>query len=188
MTFLETIDCEKWCKDRGIDVFGSQLLSFTPPDQFYGIKVKIPSYVRDRLSIAYTLLAPIEEENGESLLWFRRWNIWSESSEHYAMKIWQALRTVNGEKRMFQETPGHVFSKANFIDLQAFFSIPILFRWDAYLVPSHGEHFVFLSHDEVIYVISKTFQIHEKLLEYLKYWSPETGVPFYLQDSTNKPK
>ena len=83
------------------------------------------------------------------------------------------MREALGEMRPLIEAPGHVFSPNEFADARAFWTLPIIFGWDAILFPEQSDYFVFSSHDEVICFVSRTNEAHSRLLEEFKDWGPE---------------
>lgn len=85
----------------------------------------------------------------------------------------EQMRAARGEHRPLVERPGQLFDSSEAVALQSFLILPVLFSWDAYLVPESGEYFVFNSHDESVYVVSGTKQTHEKLFELLRIWEPK---------------
>ena len=85
------------------------------------------------------------------------------------------MREALGETRPLIEVPGHVFSPDEFADARAFWTVPIVFGWDAILVPEKSDYFVFNSHDEVICFVSRTEETHLRLLEEFKDWKPDEG-------------
>jgi len=109
----------------------------------------------------------------DTLLWFAVWGIWNQVHERAGMYIIQQMRGACGERNPLIKTPGHLFQRSEATALQSFLILPVLFTWDAYLVPQNGEYFVFISHDEVIYVVSRSERIHDRLLESMQSWNPK---------------
>lgn len=85
----------------------------------------------------------------------------------------QRLRAAHAETRPLIEAPGHIFAGHEFPDARAFWTLPIIFGWDAILFPNQSEHFVFDSHDEVISFVSRRNETHARLIEEFKDWQPE---------------
>jgi hypothetical protein len=173
MDCLNTENCLKFCKDHSIEILDGKFLRFA--DQSCAIEVLIPKLTLKAMTFAYSLLKYDEEEKKfqGALLWFKDWDIWGESVEEPAMKLWQSIRLAHGEKAPFIEKPGHLFGAEEFLDMHALFSLPLLFGWDMYLIPDHGDYFIFVSHDEVLYIVTRTDQIKDKFLAYLEHWDPK---------------
>jgi hypothetical protein len=108
-----------------------------------------------------------------SLLWFTDWGMWNEVHERAGKFILEQMRAAYGERNPLIEKPGQLFEMSEAIALQSFLILPVLFSWDAYLVPENGEYFVFNSHDEYVRVVSRTQRTHEKLFEDLQIWEPK---------------
>ena len=107
------------------------------------------------------------------LLWFTDWGMWNEIHERAGAYIIQQMRAACGEHHPLIKTPGQVFERSEATALQSFLVLPVLFSWDANLVPENGEYFVFVCHDEPIYVVSRTQQTHDRLLKDLQIWNPQ---------------
>jgi hypothetical protein len=132
-------------------------------------------------ALSYVLLAYEDEADfSGALLWMTDWGIWSEESERPALRMWSQMRAGYGTKTELLSAPGHLFGSTEFIDLHAFFLLPILFQWDAYLVPNRGDYFIFVSHDGVIYTVARTVEVRDKLFGDYEYWKPlKRGRPRY---------
>ena len=85
----------------------------------------------------------------------------------------QRLRGAHGEARPLIEAPGHIFTGSEFADARAFWTLPMIFGWDAILFPEENEYFVLNSHDEVVSFVSRSKETHSLLIEELKDWNPE---------------
>lgn len=93
--------------------------------------------------------------------------------EETCMFVVQRLRGAHGETRPLIETPGHSFTSGEFAEARAFWTLPMIFGWDAILFPEQNDYFVFNSHDEVISFVSRTKETHSQLIEDFKDWDPE---------------
>lgn len=105
-------------------------------------------------------------------VWFRDWGIWNEMDEQTGMQILSRLRSSLGVSSPLMDSPGHIFAGEEFADARSFWTLPIIFGWDAILFPEGADFFVFNSHDEVIAFVSRTKEIHTRLLDDLQDWGP----------------
>lgn len=115
-------------------------------------------------------------ENAEfqtCLLWITDWGIWSDTSERVANELVQSFRATHGETKPLMETPAHLFGRAEAAQAQTLLTIAIVFGWDCYAIPAHGNYYAFTSHDEYIAVVSSNSAIHEPFAKYLKRWYSE---------------
>jgi hypothetical protein len=87
---------------------------------------------------------------------FRDWGIWTEPDEEMGLRVVAPMRAGLGETRVLIDTPGHVFSKEELVDAQAFWTWPMFVGWDALLFPLKSDYFVFTSHDEVVCVVASS--------------------------------
>ena len=99
--------------------------------------------------------------------------------EETGMRVIQHLRAAFGETRPLIETPGHVFSVDEFVDARAFWTLPIIFGWDAMLFPESSDYFVFNSHDEFISLVCRTKETYSRLLDEFKDWNPEESDCYF---------
>lgn len=108
-----------------------------------------------------------------ALLWLRLWDIGSPQQEKTGWKIVEKMRLAFGETRPIGMSPAHSFRSDEFVELNAFLLPCFIFGWDAYLLPSGGDYFVHISHDEVWTVVTKSKLLYENLFEKLKDLNPE---------------
>ena len=95
------------------------------------------------------------------------------------MRVIGQMRAALGESRELTEAPGHIFSEKEFVDARAFWTLPMIFGWDAILFPDKSDYFVFTSHDEVVCFVARERQTYADLLEQLKTWEPEESAWYF---------
>ena len=71
-------------------------------------------------------------------------------------KVVEKMRAGFGENRELRAAPGHAFRSDEFVELNGFLLPCFIFGWDAYLLPSGEDYFVYISHDEFCTVVTKT--------------------------------
>jgi len=49
------------------------------------------------------------------------------------------------------DSPGHIFTRAEFEDALSFITLGVLFLWDCYVLNPRGTKIIFYSHDEFGY-------------------------------------
>lgn len=106
-------------------------------------------------------------------IYFREWGIWNDLDEEMGMCAIRRMRTACGESRGLSEAPVQVFSEVEFPDVRAFWTLPIILGWDAFLIPEGSDYFVFNSHDEVISFVCRTKERYEQLLDTFRDWDIE---------------
>jgi hypothetical protein len=105
-------------------------------------------------------------------LWFKEWGVWNAREEGLGYQIIETMNRAAGQPISFEAGTGHVFRADEFTAAVAMLIQPMLFGWDAYYLPqwSYGveEYFLDISHDSVVYVVTRTKDFHAKALAILQ--------------------
>jgi hypothetical protein len=72
--------------------------------------------------------------------------------------MFERFRDSYGEHRWLSEAPAYVFSPTEREDVISFVGFAILFLWDCHLVTATGDTGLFLSHDEIGWIYSRTHE------------------------------
>jgi hypothetical protein len=107
------------------------------------------------------------------VLWLTLWDIGSPQLEKTGWRLVEKMRLAFGETRPISAAPGHSFRSDELVDLNTFLLPCFVFGWDAYLLPSGGDYFVHISHDEFWIVVTKTAEIYGTLLKQLESFKPQ---------------
>jgi hypothetical protein len=99
-----------------------------------------------------------------ALLWLRLWNIGSAQLEKSGWKMVERMRMGFGELRPLGEANVHWFRSDEVAELAAFIVPCFVYGWDAYVMPSTGDCFGFISHDEYWDVVARNQESRERLL------------------------
>jgi|GEM_PF-1308372 hypothetical protein len=110
-----------------------------------------------------------------AVLWMTLCDIGSPQLEKTGWKLVEKMRLGFGETRELNAAPGHAFRSDEFTELNAFLLPCFVFGWDAYLLPSGGDYFVYISHDEFCVVVTKTTAAYKKLFGELESLNPQPG-------------
>lgn len=110
------------------------------------------------------------------LLWMTDWGIWSDVSERVAKSLAECFRSARGERNLLSETPAHLFGENEAADAQTLLTIAIVFGWDCYVIPEHGNYYALASHDEYLEVVSRSTAIHQRFKEELERWGAAERV------------
>jgi hypothetical protein len=163
---LARAEAGKWCSERGLTVRmdGAIRLSY---DGGHGLclEIAIPGDARRLLALGYVLLTTGLEQEAAfpgALVWVREWDIWSASFERVGWRLVEALRRTNSPPSI-RDAPAQLFEGGEFVDAQAFLLQPMVFQWDAYLVPHAGDFFVLLGHHQRAQVVARTRETLEQL-------------------------
>jgi len=179
MRFFTTDEAKAWCQARGLRVTADRYLLYEPgsPHCFtVGLEEK-PSSV---IALANYLVPTWEDVPFEgALLWIREWGIWGHYSENTAAMIVQQMRLAKGESEPLDKHPGQLFAPEELIEMHSYFVIPMLFGWDAFLIPERGDYFIFVSHDGVAEVVARSAERFEELRQRVLNWNPQVDKSWY---------
>jgi hypothetical protein len=180
MVALDDGGVAEWCQKRGIQVSpgipGTEL-RFHGANHCFSVPV-LESGARC-VALAYMLLmASVRLDESEfqgCLLWFREWEIWSPELDRAGHTVLRWLRLAGREPISWHDAPGELFGPDEVGEAHAALVQPLIFDWDAYLVPSSGEYFVFSYHHEHLFVVSPTKSKLDEIGRSLQGggWAPE---------------
>ena len=174
MKTLNQLEFSQWCDWRGMELDEHRWLRFRVEDKLTFL-VKLPkgppyqAVALARWCFPFTQKEPFPG----AVVYFREWGIWTDLDEETGMCAIRRMRAAYGEGRELSEAPAQVFSEAEFPDARAFWTLPIILGWDAFLILENSDYFVFNSHDEVICLVSRTQETHSRLMKEFEEWEPE---------------
>jgi hypothetical protein len=176
MKTLNALEFSHWCHGHGIELDERRWLKFRAEAKLTFL-VKLPKGPPYKAVALARECFPFSEGKpfAGAVVYFREWGIWNNLDEETGMCAVLRLRASYGEKRGLSETPAHVFSEKEFPDARAFWTLPVILGWDAFLIPENPDYFVFNSHDEVVSFICRTKERYEQLLDAFKDWDLEKG-------------
>jgi len=173
MKFLDNLEIQNWCESRALLANADGRLYYDL-ERFYcltiGLDIKKPENLVG-LASRLVLMAHDYTYNG-ALLWVTQRDIWPDYSEKTGAKMIELMRLARGETAQLEDRPGHLFGPDDYYEMQSYLLLPLLFGWDAFIVPEGEDYFVFISHDSVVAVVSRTPEVHESRRTYLANWHP----------------
>ncbi|MGA2649201.1 MAG: hypothetical protein ABSF28_01700 [Terracidiphilus sp.] len=110
-----------------------------------------------------------------ALLWITLSVIGSPQLEKTGWTMMEMMRRGFGENRPLEAASGHWFRNGAVVELAAFVLPCFVFGWDAYIVPSGGNLFAHISHDEYWAVVARDARTYDAALGALKEISPQEG-------------
>jgi hypothetical protein len=180
MKFLTEEEVKRWCRHRGVEVTSNKYLFYDRADAFC-LSVVIENLSSTDVLMLAEYLMPnwIDVPFEGALLWIRERGIWGEFVENTGAQILSQLRFANGDVRPPEESPGSVFAEDEIFGLHSYFILPMLFGWDAFLVPNNADYIVFVSHDGFVGVVCRTAEKHEETYHRLRDWHPRREAAWY---------
>jgi hypothetical protein len=139
MQFMTHEQCERWLRDRQRAL----------PQRQAGVNVERFSYPPKpgRLRFVAHWIATSIGYRMPILLWMTEWGIWP-SSENW--HLYYKLRQSQGDHRLLQDAPGHLFLDFESEDLASYLQLAMLNGWGGYLLTEANYVNAFFSHDEYI--------------------------------------
>ena len=173
MKFMDNQEVQKWIRDRGISLT-SDGYPYYNLEQLHCLSIKLDIRRPENLiglASRLVLMAHDYEFHG-ALLWVTMRGAWADYSEKTGAKMIELMRRGGGEASEVEGRPGHLFGSAEYYELQSYLLLPLLFGWDAFVIPEGEDYFVFVNHDSVVGVVSKTAKVQESRRKYLASWQP----------------
>jgi hypothetical protein len=165
----EVID---WCSRRGIrgeQTSISSRLTFGNGES-HRLRVVPVDNAHRVVGLAHSLLMRDTPDYDEAqfpgaLVWLTRWEIWSESIDGAGFTLLNGLRSAVRQAPSVDYAPGHLFASGEFAQAHACLVLPMLFQWDAYLIPASGDFFALLSHHGHVELTGRNPEAHAALLD-----------------------
>ncbi len=181
---MKALDKKKvfaWCQHRSVKVTDDGYLFFDTQER-HCIAIELPEKPYQLVALANALLPYSESVPFQgALLWIRQWGVWNKLVERCGLRVMEAMRLIHGHTKPLQEAPGYLFDAQELVDLEVCLVQPLLVGWDAFLVPESGDYIVATSHDETTCVLSRTPQIHRRMLGELQPWNPREDREWYFK-------
>lgn len=181
MKALTTQEAKNWCEAHEIKVTGQRFLHYEAPGR-HCLAVTLDEKPSRIIALANYLLPTWKDAPFQgALLWFKEWGIWDDYTETTGLRIVNEMRRGLGEERQLIEAPALFFEPSELALAHSFFLLPLLFGWDAFLVPKGKDYFVFVSHDEVACVVAKNSEAYHELYEQVQDWKPKESQEWYFK-------
>jgi len=171
MQLLSEDQAREWCETRGMDVqtgcpFAIRFRDAGAPS----VRIAAPREGLGILSLTALLLAPwaagpAEEAFPGGLVWLRDWDIWSEATERVGHALLRGVRAPHPRAGDVAGLPAHRLDAAEGTEARALLTLPLLFQWDAWLVPESADLAVFLSHDGFVRITAASPGAHDRVME-----------------------
>jgi hypothetical protein len=145
----------RWCAERGVEARLERFATLGLAGSVESIWIRVPPEDRRSVALACVLLmSEVEDDLEESfaggLLWLTDWDIWSEITERVGLLLLAGLRGGADPR----ESPAELFEAARLPAAQAALTLPLLFQWDAWFVPSVPRWAAAVSHHGHVDVVA----------------------------------
>jgi len=134
------------------------------------ITVRMPQRGVDVISLSNLLTTGPKKIYGGSIFWLSGWGMSCDYEANPGIALYKKFLP---EKKHPIEGIGLVFDESERADQSAAITIPIIWRWDAYMVPKYGDYFVQFSNDEFIDIVTKSESMVNEWMKWLSDYKPE---------------
>jgi hypothetical protein len=158
MRFLEIVEIEFWCNERGIALADGEARLAPDPRLCHRSRVLYATGGRSgrEPEVAEAAIQALGQWD-ECLLWITLVGVWSSGEDWPA---YYALRGTEGERRSLGTAPGHLFAADEQSKLTRFLTAAMENGWDAWALPARGgwptEVRLRVSHDEWVELQAST--------------------------------
>lgn len=188
MRVLSNQQAKAWCETRGVHTdIESGLVSLRYAATGHQcLQAAFPKESPQLIAMAHALLLqdlaePDAQDFTGALVWLRDWDIWSEASEKAGCRMLELLRAalVGDEAPTIRDAPAHLFSPQEFVDAHLLLTIPLIFQWDAYVIPVSARCFTLVSHEARVRIATRSNTILSRISERFEvaHWNPERCPP-----------
>jgi hypothetical protein len=179
MRFLTTDEAKNWCQARGLKVTADRYLHYET-DSPYCFTVGLEEKPSRVIALADYLVPTWEDVPFQgALLWIRARGVWGDYSENTGAMIVEQMRLAKGESEPLEKRPAHLFGPEELLQMHSYFVVPMLFGWDAFVIPESGDYFIFVSHDGVAEVVARNAEKVEELRQRVQDWNPQEDKSWY---------
>lgn len=164
MRALTRAEAVSWCVDRRLRQDSTGRVRFEGADS-RGLRFPLPAKALEAVARTYKLMDLEDEAQFQgAMVWLSEWGFWSEELDRVGVEVCARIRASAGADPNLNERPATLFDRDEFLAAHAFAVQPVIFQWDAYLLPAAGDFFFFLHHHEWCYALARD----ETALAYLK--------------------
>jgi hypothetical protein len=182
--FLTTEELLVWCESHGLKVSADRYLRYAS-ENLYCFSIRLEDKASRVIALADYLVPTWKDVPFEgALLWIRERGVWGDFSENTGAAIVEQMRVAKGATEPLERRPGHLFGSEEVFEMHSYFVIPLLFGWDAFLIPKGKDYFLFVSHDGVVGVVSGTQETHAALYQRVRNWGPREDKNWYFKRVT----
>lgn len=177
MQLVSSQERNDWLRHRSLSVLPKGQVHYkdSPVHKF---RLKLPTDGLQLIRLTNVLSAHIEgDAHPQTLSWIEEWNMWGADIEEMGRLYVEKLSVGFGVLFNIDQKTALLFTEAELLWQRAFIFLPMLFQWDAYFVPDHGNYVLFVSHDAFVEFSSRNADTAEKLKNLLQVWHPVVLPP-----------
>lgn len=172
MKSVESHERQEWLKKRGLLLAGGrwphgELWEFAECREL--IVIPMPKDAVDIIFLSNRLSTGPRDDFKGSIFWL---SCWSVSSDYEARPGIALYRKFLPEKKHPIDGLGILFDEDEMADQAAAMAIPMIWRWDACMLPQDGEYFIETSNDEFVDIKVRSKALADEWMKYLSEYNP----------------
>lgn len=147
-----------------------------------GLRIDVPPVATRAAALVYSLLA-LEDDIGYygGLIWYTNCDTGTPEIERCGLRILEQMRRGYGVTASVENVPCQMFRSDEIADVHAFFTLPLLWGWDAYFTPHRTRYFAYARQNASLYLVTDEEQVFQQLLNSLITYHPVMELPSYLR-------
>jgi hypothetical protein len=172
MTTLTREEVLQWCTKQELVLDRSSFVHFSSNERV--LRLAFPKLIYRAPVLTNFLYGLLQDGSPfKSLLfWVKQIGIWGDRWDAIGIRQLALERKAKGDERNLYDAPGHIFSAEEELDTIGVSVLPMIYGWDAYLIPDSAEMFVYISHDEYVEIGFKNPALESTLMEQCQEWIP----------------
>lgn len=179
MEFFTGEQVRVWCSARGLEINESRFLNYGT-ENLCCFSISVEEKASRVIALAdYLVPTWPDVPFAGALLWIRERGVGSDFSENAGAMMLQQMRKANGATKPLGDFPGQLFAADELVEFHSYFLLPLLFGWDAFVVPEGEDYFLFVSHDGIVEVVSRRTETLEELRQRVSDWNPKPDDRWY---------
>lgn len=172
MNLVSDTSAVEWCLERRLAADGAlpaTRISFMDGSE-HRMRIPVRGSPVEIVAMAYVLLmsgVPDDDERNFAggLLWLQDWDIGSETTERVGLMWLRGSRCSAEPDCAIKDCPAELFEQTEFPAAQAALALPLMFQWDAYLIPVSGGYLVYCSHHGHVDIVTRDRVDHQAMLQ-----------------------
>jgi hypothetical protein len=172
---------QEWLKKRGLQniykewpneswCFNEQQEKLSCKNKPKSITLKMPQRGVDIIFLSNLLTTGPKKIYGGSIFWLSGWGMSCDHEGNPGIALYKKFLPANKHPI---DGMGLIFEESEMADQSAAIAIPIIWRWDAYMMPENGNYIVQFSNEEFIDIETKSEAMADEWMEWLSDYKPE---------------
>jgi hypothetical protein len=179
MKLFTAEEVRAWCGAHDLEINSNRFLNYGT-ENLYCFSISLEEKASRVIALADYLVPTWPDiPFAGALLWIRERGMWGDFSENTGAMMLRQMRMANGATKPLEGFPGQLFAADELAEFHSYFLLPLLFGWDAFVIPEGKDYFLFVSHDGIVEVVSQKAGTLEELRLRVSNWNPKSDNRWY---------